>query len=221
MEKIEVMRILGDWFRKFGWTVYFNQKNPDDYMVFHANSNSKPDILLEKNGYHVLVEAKEGEKHQDLLNGIDQLFRYAGEYYTGRRKYFLDPSHKTDIPIDAICLATNFSRSGYLYGDEDSVGYLKHGYLAREKDLIEKPTTHSLTRFVWRQWEKGYVIKHFRNIRNGKASNEVVLPEKPYIGTIMAKTEKQNRQVSNDPYMFLNSNEFAPMKYNKIFCFEE
>jgi len=103
------------------------------------------------------------------------------------------------------------------------VNYLDYtGYLAREKNMTEKPISHSLTRFLWRQWEKGFAYKHFLNIRKGRAREDVYLPEnKPKTGTIMAKTDKDSKQCSNQPYIFANSNEFIPMGLeSEIYCFE-
>lgn len=221
MEKIQVMRILGDWFEEYDWITYFNQKNPDGFPTFHANTNSKPDLLLRKNNYNILVEVKSGKEHQEILDGINQTLKYCGEYYSGRTKYQLDGRKR--LKINGILLATNFSRNGYLYINEGNIGYLDYtGYLAKEKNMTEKPITHSLTRFLWRQWESEYAFKHFKSIRRGEANTDTILPKnKPKVGTIIAKTEKDTRQTSNQPFLFMNSNEFVPMSSDKIFCFGE
>jgi len=222
MEKIQIMRFLGDWFEDYGWITYFNQKNPDGFPVFHANTNSKPDLLLRKNNYNLGVEVKAGEDHQDILNGIDQILKYVGEYYSGRVNYRLGGGGGLQS-LDGFLLATRYSKDGFLYENEANVGYLDYtGYLAKEKNMTEKPITHSLTRFLWRQWESGLGFKYYNKIRRGVAKKETTLPsKKPKVGVIVAKTDKDTKQVSNQPYLFLNSNEFVPMGCKEIFCLEE
>lgn len=211
------MRKLADWFKECRWDVYFNQKNEDGYPKFHGNTNSKPDLLLRKNGYNILIEVKSGEDHIKILDGMDQVLKYCGEYYSGRTKY------ENGLNIDGFFLATEYSENGFLYKNEDNVGHLNYtGYLARKKQMDEKPISHSLTRFLWRQWESGYAYKYFKEFQKGKAGKETEIPEKkPKIGTIMAKTDRETKQKSNQPYIFANSNHFIPMGWEgEIECFE-
>ena len=221
MEKIQVMRKLADWFEDYDWIVYYNQDNPDNFPVFHGNTNSKPDILLNKNGYSILVEVKSGEKHQDILNGIDQTLKYTGEYYSGRTHYHVNNS---DLEIDGFFLATEFSKYGYLYSNESNIGYLDYSnkYLTQKMNMTEKPISHSLTRFLWRQWESGYAYKYFEDLRRGRAKESLNLPEsKPKIGTVVAKTKHENKQTTKRPFLFANSNEFVYMSWKEIYCLED
>jgi hypothetical protein len=216
-EKIQVMRDLATWVTLYGWKVYYDQKNTDDYPTFNANTNSKSDILLTKNNYSVMVEVKPGNEHHDLLDGFDQILKYAGEYYSGRVNY------KTKITkkINAFVLATKYSRNGYLYSNESKVGYIDYtGFLAQEYNMTERPATHTFTRMLWRQWEKGLAFEYYSKLRQGISKEIYSLPKKPYVGVLIAKT-LANRQIDLEPYLYLNSNIFVPMGKNEINYFEE
>lgn len=218
-EKIQAMREIADWVKEFGWNPYFNQKNSDAYPIFHAETNSKPDLLLKKNGYNILVEVKTGQRHQDILNGLDQIWNYVGEYFSGRARYKLDEKILT---IHAFVLATQYSRSGYLYSHEDNLNYLEYHnpYLTQNINMIEKPITHSTTRFMWRQWDSGLIFKHFLKLRQGTPEPTLQLPMKPRVGTLLAKTFATTRQLTTAPYLYLNTNIFASMAYDTIFAFD-
>lgn len=216
-EKLQVMRDIAEWVKEYGWTAFFNQKNTDGYSIFHANTNSKPDLLLQKNGYNILVEVKPGYNHQDILNGVDQIWQYVIEYYSGRAIYTLNESK---LNIDAFVFATKFSQSGYLYGKESNINYLESPSLIELYQMIEKPITHTITRFLWRQWERGFVLDLAEKLRQGKAENQVVPPNKPRIGTLLAQVSSINRQISKMPYLYLNSNNFIPLGCSEIYTFQ-
>jgi len=217
-EKIQAMRDIADWVKSYGWKIYYNQKNLDGFSTFSSvGSSSKPDVLITKNGSNVLIEVKPGSKHRDMLDGVDQVLNYAGEYYSGRIQY------KTNItiPINAFVLATKYSRFGYLYGHEGDLPFLNYMALKELSDMQEKPITHTITRFLWRQWHKGLASEHFENIRRGQAQKNLVLPRKPYIGTMIAKSDAKTGQTTPEPYLYLNNNKFIPIGYDKIYAFEE
>jgi len=212
-ERLKVMRELSEWVQQYGWKVYYNQKNTDGYPVFHANTNSKPDLLLQKNGYNILVEVKKGKKHNDILNGIDQTWKYAGEYYTGRHIYNLGNNKK--LIIDAFVLATHYSHLGFLYAREAAINsYIENEELITYYRVIEKPISHSVARFLWRQWEKGFVADYFEELRIGKAQDSIILPKKPKVGILVARTEPITRQVYRKPHLYLNSNNFVSMDHD-------
>jgi len=213
-ERLEVMRELSQWVEQYHWKVYYNQKNTDSYSIFNANTNSKPDLLLQKNNYNVLVEVKKGENHQDILNGMDQTWKYAGEYYTGRSLYSIN--NKDGLKINAFVFATKYSLYGYLYENESSQPFIDYHHLTEELDILEKPITFSVTRVMWRQWEKGFVLKNFERLRIGKNCH---LPIKPRIGIMVAKTSKKYG-ISNMPYLYLNSNRFISTDKMEIPCFD-
>ncbi len=217
-EKIETMRKISDWLKKYNWEVFYNQKNNDGYPKFSANSNSKPDLLIRKNNYNILIEIKPCEKHQDILNGIEQTLKYAGQYYTGRIKYKNPEKENQKLKINAFLLGTNYSMFGYLYSDESDINYLNMNYLGKNKNQTEKPISHTVTRILWRLWEKGLGIKYYENIRRGKSNNTLPL-NKPKIGTLLAKTKHDSYQVSNQPYFYLNSNHFVPGGCEEIYAF--
>lgn len=215
-EKIEVMRTLAEWFKKYGWVVFFNQKNPDGYPTFHGNTNSKPDILAMKNHANILIEVKNGKTHQDILDGFDQTIRYAGEYYTGRSQYFNPQLFNKTLNVNAFLLATKYSKNGYLYANESNLNYLEYSFLSETYNMIEKPITHSIIRIFWRQWEKGLASDHYETLRRGRAAQHIRPPNKPRIGAIVAKTFASSRQVTSIPYLYLNSNQFIPMNHWQI-----
>lgn len=210
------MRSIAQWLKPFDWKISFNQKNSDDYEVFKANTNSKPDILAQKSGYNILIEVKNGDDHQDILNGVDQTTRYAGEYYSGRSIYKKD----SELKISAFVLATKFSPFGYLYGNEGQMGFVPYNYLLENYDLVERPITMTVTRLIWRNWTKGLAAEHYEELRRGEASHQVVPPMKPYIGIICAKTQASNKQVTIMPYLYLNSNNFVPTGLKNYDLFE-
>jgi len=214
-ERDWVMRRLADWIKKNGWQVYYNQKN-DDYPVFRANTNSKPDLLITKNNYNIMIEVKNGQEHQDILNGFDQTIKYAGEYYTGRIRY--KTVNQENIPINAFLLATDTSHNGYLYANESELNYLTYGWLTETYNMIEKPITHTLTRLLWRTWQKGLACKTYELLRQG--NKNIKLPKKPFIGVLLSKTLASTNETSIEPYAYMNSNEFISLKYNEIKCFE-
>lgn len=216
-EKIQVMRSIAQWLTPYGWKTSFNQKNSDNYEIFNANTNSKPDILAQKNGYNVLIEVKTGEDHQDILDGLDQTIKYAGEYYSGRSQY----KKLLSLRINAFVLATKFSPFGYLYSKEAPMGFVPYTYLTESYDMVEKPITHTLTRFLWRSWTKGLAAEHYEELRRGEASKQVIPPPKPYVGILCAKTQASNKQITSMPYLYLNSNNFLPAGLNRFDLFEE
>jgi len=213
-ERIDAMRVIADWAEKFGWTAYYNQKNNSGFPVFHSQgSGSKPDILLSKNQYNVMVEVKPGRDHKDILDGVDQTIQYAGEYYSGRVTY------KTNIVknIDAFVLATRYSEFGYLYsleGDLDNVNY--PGYLKNEFNMTERPLTFSTTRFLWRTWHKGLAAKHYENIRRG-GPETIRPPSKPSVGVMVSKILATSGNTTKEPYVYLNTNKFCCLAYDKIY----
>jgi hypothetical protein len=214
-EKLQVMRNIAEWVKDYGWNTSYNQKNSDGYNIFHANTNSKPDLLLQKNHYNVLVEVKPGLAHQDILDGVDQIWDYASEYYSGRAIYYVN---NQSISIDAFVFATKFSRSGYLYGKEAKLNCLEYNWLTDNYQMVEKPISH--TRLLWRQWESGFASDKAESLRQGQADKKVVLPFKPRIGTLLAQISSVNGQISKIPFMYLNSKFFSQMDYEKIFAFE-
>ena len=216
-EKIQAMRTIADWVIPYGWKVYYNQKNSDGFSTFtSAGSGAKPDILMSKNDYNVLIEVKPGKDHVDILDGFDQTINYAGEYYSGRIKY------KTNITknINAFVLATKLSPFGYLYSNESDLPVLNYTSLKIRENMTEKPITFSVNRLLWRHWDSGLASEHFENIRRGQAQKNLVLPRKPYIGTMIAKTEAATGQITPEPYLYLNNNLFIPIGYDKIYAFE-
>ncbi len=214
-ELVETKKTISDWLKNHGWKVMWDQKNREGYPTFHSQPSTKPDILIQKNNYNIMVEVKPGKKHQDLLNGMigsskqTGIIQYAGEYYTGRTVYTEKKPADRALDIDAFVIATKYSKNGYLYQEEEQHGYVKSSFLSKEYDLIERPITHSTTRMLWRLWEKGLASEHYNELKRGKASKKVKMPNKPKIGTLIAKINRQ-RQVEKEPYFFLNSNEFVP-----------
>jgi len=211
------MRKISQWIEKTDWKIYYNQKNLDGYPTFTTvGSGAKPDILTTNKAQTILIEVKHGGTHQDILDGFDQIIRYAGEYYTGRIQY------KTNITqrIDAFVLATNYSPSGYLYGNEGDLPFLNYTALKLLENMIEKPITHTVTRLMWRTWHKGLAAEHYEKIRAGGGSDHI-LPNKPLIGTLLARTTATPQKISDDPWLYLNNNKFAPLNYKTINLFEE
>lgn len=210
------MRVIADWVTPYDWKVYYNKKNYEGYPTFHSKGGGgKPDILITKNGYNVMIEVKPCEKHKDILNGIDQTIRYVGEYYSGRTKYTI----KREIQIDAFVLATKYSPYGYLYSLESSLGTIPYIALKKLWNMKEKPITHTTTRFLWRQWHKGLAHTYYENFRRGQTKKGLKLPNKPFIGTLIAKIDAETEQPSLEPYLYLNSNEFISLRYEKIDLF--
>lgn len=218
-EATETMRRISDWLNQYGWTARWNHKNSDGYETFHGNTNAKPDVLLSKNGYNVLVETKPCEKHKDLLDGIDQLLEYAGHYWTGRTVYTKEKPGEP-IPIHGFVLGTNYSRHGYIYQEEDEHGFIEGTWLAENHNMKERPITHSATRILWRQWEKGLAKKHYEEFRKGDAGPNTNPPKKPKVGVLLSKIEKTTHQVTGAPYFYLNSNEFVPAEKERIYAFD-
>lgn len=207
-EKIQAMRNISQWIEKIGWKVYYNQKNLDGYPTFTTmGSSAKPDIMATNKTFTILIEVKSGKDHQDILDGFDQVIKYAGEYYTGRIQY------KTNITqqIDAFVLATGYSLSGYLYGNEGSQPFLNYTALKTLENMVEKPITHTVTRLMWRTWHKGLAAEHYESIRVGGKSDHH-LPNKPLIGVLIARTTATPERVSDTPWLYLNSNKFIPIK---------
>lgn len=217
-EQIETMRRLADWISNGEWTVYYNQKNDDGYDKFHGPS-SKPDLLLKKNGYNVLVEVKPGDEHQHLLDGYGQTLKYAGQYWTGRATNYRRNGKDENLDIDAFVLATSYSRDGHLYQKEQNTGTVNYsGFLAKEKGMDEYPITHSILRLMWRQWEKGKHNDYYRQLRRS-SNNSVKMRKKPKVGGIVSKIDYETKQSTSRPYFYLNSNQFEPLRKQKVKAF--
>ncbi len=218
-EAKDTMRKIANWLNDHGWQVYFNQKNKAGYATFHANSNRKPDLLIQKNNKNILIETKPGREHKDILDGYYQTIQYAGEYWTGQVNYHNpQKQQKLDdkLNIDAFLFATQSSLDGYLYNKEEGKeDYVEHrnDYLKNTIGIDEKLATHSITRLLWRTWDKGPASEYYKALRRQKNAEDVVLPSKPRVGALMAKIERHTRQVKNLPMAFLSSSKF--MKLNK------
>ena len=213
----ESMRVIADWLVPYGWKIYYNRVNYEGYPTFKSKGGGgKPDILITKNDYNVLIEVKPCVKHHDILDGVDQVLRYAGEYYSGRTRYLT--TH--EIKINAFVLATKYSPSGFLYSLEAQLNCLPYIALAEQRGMTEKPITHTTTRFLWRQWHTGLAHTYYENFRRGKTTSGLVLPSKPLVGTLLAKIESVTEHASLDPYLYLNPNQFIPIGYDKIYAFE-
>jgi len=212
----ESMRVISDWVVPYGWKVYYNKSNFEGYPTFKSKGGGgKPDILITKNGYKILIEVKPGEKHHDILDGVDQIIRYAGEYYSGRTKYLTTHEEK----IDAFVLATKYSPYGYLYSLEAQLGTVPYIALCELYGMKEKPITHTTTRFLWRQWHKGLAHTYYEGFRRGKTTQELVLPKKPFVGIMVAKIDSKTEQPSLDPYGYLNSGNYISLRYETIDLF--
>lgn len=216
-EKIQAMRTISQWLEGYNWKIYYNQKNHEGYPIFHATSNSKPDLLATKNQYKILIEVKYGKNHKDILDGVDQLISYAGQYYTGRVQY--RTTHT--ININGFLLATNYSKFGYLYSLEANLPCLDYTELVQLYDMRERPITHTVTRLLWRSWSKGLAAEYYENLRRGSPPKTTNPPRKPRIGIIVAKTSASSNQILEMPYMYLNSNQFSPMGGNTVYAFED
>jgi hypothetical protein len=155
-----------------------------------------------------------------LLDGFNQTIEYAGEYYIGRTKYYKTPKKNNKIKIQAFVLATNYSKSGYLYQEESELRPIDDDYLVRKFDMTEKPITHSVTRLLWREWTKGTAQKHYEILRaESKADGGKDIPGfQPKVGTLIAKKKKSERQLTEEPFLFLNSNSFESMAGENIYA---
>jgi len=98
--------------------------------------------------------------------------------------------------------------------------FLNYTSLKFLENMSEKPITFTINRLLWRNWHSGLASEHFENIRRGQAQKNLVLPRKPYIGTMIAKTEATTGQTTPEPYLYLNNNKFIPIGYDKIYDFE-
>lgn len=206
-ELINSMGTLSNWLEKYNWKIWYNQKNRDNRPIFHANTNSKPDMLISKKGTNILIEVKPGDKHQDILDGYQQTINYAGEYHIGRAIYKTE--EESNLKIDAFVLATNYSISGFLYNDEESQSWMDNSYLKKELNLVEKPITHSITRLMWRQWEKGIPNKYYKTMKVNKLAEGIKCPsKKPKVGSLLARVDRKYR-LTGDPYLFINNNNFV------------
>ena len=212
-EKIDSMRSVAEWVNRYGWKVYYNQKNNSGFQTFHSEgSGAKPDLLITKGPYNVMVEVKPGYAHKDILDGVDQTIRYAGEYFTGKVKYKTTVEKK----IDAFVLATKFSEYGYLYGNEGDQKNLNYRALKERFDMTEKPVTYNATRMMWRSWQKGLAATYYENIKKGISSSSRP-PMKPSIGVMVSKIFASTGQGSEDPYLYLNTNKFLSLKPDEIY----
>lgn len=217
-EQIETMRKLADWIENYGWKVYYNQKNKSGYDTFHGPS-CKPDLLLTKNGYRVMVEVKKGHEHQDLLNGFQETLDYAGKYWTGRTTGYYRNGRDEDLDIDAFVLATQYSIDGFLYQKEQNTRTLDYsGYLSKKKGMDEYASTHTITRYMWREWEDGKYTDYFRDLRRSQKQN-VAMRQKPKVGTLVSKVDYETKAPTTEPYFYLNSNKFVNLEWSDIYAF--
>lgn len=217
-EKLETMRKLADWIENYGWKVYYNQKNKSGYETFHGPS-TKPDLLLTKNGYRVMVEVKKGHEHQDLLDGFQETLEYAGKYWTGRATGYHRQDRDEDLDIDAFVLATQYSIDGILWQKEQNGSTLDYsGYLSRNKGIDEYPSAHTLTRLMWREWENGKYTDYFRDLRRSQKQT-VGMRQKPKVGSLLSKVDSDTKAPTTEPHMYLNPNDFVNLKWSDIYAF--
>jgi hypothetical protein len=217
-EKIQSMRKLADWISEYDWEVYYNQKNKSGYDIFRGPSK-KPDLLLKKNGYNVLVEVKPGTKHKQILDGYQKTIDYAGQYWTGRQTDYYRDGKDESLEIDAFVLATQYSMDGFLYQKEQRTNTLDYsGYLAKKHDMDEYGITHTATRLMWREWEKGHNVDYFRDLRRS-TNTQVRMKQKPKVGCLVSKVDQETKAATLEPHFFLNSNNFVPLGVEQIYAF--
>lgn len=206
-EQIDTMGTLSSWLEKYNWKIWYDKKNRENRPTFHANTNSKPDMLISKKETKILIEVKLGNEHQDILDGYQQTLDYAGEYHIGRTSYKIE--EKDNLKINAFVFATYYSISGFLYNDEESQSWMDNSYLKKKENLVEKPISHSITRLLWRQWDKGIPCKYYKTMKANKRAKGINCPsKKPKIGSLMSRVDR-NYRVTGDPHLFLNSNNFV------------
>ncbi len=169
-----------------------------------------------------------GEKIQSMRNLADWISDYDWEvYYNQKNKsgydIFRGPSKKPDLLLRkngyAFVLATQYSMDGFLYQKEQRTNTLDYsGYLAKKHDMDEYGITHTATRLMWREWEKGHTVDYFRDLRRSR-NTQVTMKQKPKVGCLVSKVDQETKAATLEPHFFLNSNNFVPLGVEQIYAF--
>lgn len=188
METIDTTRLVSEDLIRAGYIVFLNKKNTLGLPQFHTQGvgNSVPDLFFYDPFYSDeifdpdfiprirttiragFLELKSGDHLERLIDAINMLTQYYGNFITEKAKFFIEG--KQIHNVDCFLLATEWSRTGMLYkGDEDRIPK-PIPFISEKYNIAVHPHTMDLHSF------QRYLKKKKRiELRNLK---EKILPNK-------------------------------------------
>jgi len=113
---------LADWFYQNNILVWHNRKIKElqNTNIFKtvSKTNKKPDMVIYSNliKKYIALEIKDATKSKSVLEA-GKIINYQNDYKNKKTFYYID---RNEIQIDSFLIATNFSRYGKLF-DEDEI----------------------------------------------------------------------------------------------------
>jgi len=189
---------VGKWLEGFGCRIYDEKRSKlkEGWGHFEIQGEDKsPDLLVEGLLYsksrvvgqaYIALEIKVGWKHQEIVQGFDQVLSYFVDYCWGAQ-YLVE-----DKPIEvfAIVLATYYSPDGYIYRFEKGLPY---NFIPA---WPASPLVATLSRVMWTI--RNRIEKTFQEMIIAPNAEKIVkgaisLRRQPLVGILAKNVRKSNQ----------------------------
>jgi len=180
-EKAEI--IIWDWLKTKGENVeeiYFNRKNKLGWKTFFVKGiQKKPDfIICINNGWglkYIAIEVKSCDKSKNILDA-NKILDYWSYYVKKETQYYLE-ENKQEIKIEYFLIATDNSKKGYLFENED----IKDNF-----DSVSKSKNYVASIGLIPRYEGSRTFEFIRTLWNTYANFRKEFEEKCGIGILIA-----------------------------------
>jgi hypothetical protein len=137
--------------------VYFNRKNDVRAPIFKIKGDTReiPDLIIKCKLFgkeeYIVVEVKDGDDAINVLRSNKILSIYYNNYVKGKTKYFIED---TEIKINRFVVATQYSKFGKLFKDNDIItknieGFENSCWINKIVPLIEYSRTKDFGRMLF------------------------------------------------------------------------
>lgn len=147
---------LADWLRGDDTEVYSHSALPFANGTFDTSTRSQPDLLvLSQTNNYVLKYAQADEDSQSVHDTALRVYNYWKDLVRGDEEYSVN---KQTIDIDAVLIATSYSRRGHLFTDKNNKDPLRSGRSKGAQEAAsnnylpdtECVSSETLLRIIWR-----------------------------------------------------------------------
>ncbi|WP_049986789.1 hypothetical protein [Halobellus rufus] len=115
---------LSDWIRSDTVSVYSRKQKSYTDGTFKNDRGFKPNLLIEGPSYTYVLKTQIADDGSDVYEEIYTVFKYWRALTQGKESYSVDGQ---PITVDAVLLATDFSRAGKLFHDRQNKDPLRTG----------------------------------------------------------------------------------------------
>ena len=193
---------VSEWLQKKGFSLIYEDS-------FRVSGRRRPDLLMpailqgkhqgevrKLEGY-VAIECEHGDKHEEILNGIDDVVNQALDYFLGAN-YYIESRKKSkeEVLIIAFLLATPYSKDGALFKRDRQFQQVKI-----EGQWSARPMVFTQARILWRL---ALNIEHsIRAILSVGAKGRLKakgLREFPLVGVIIEQDDNLIAMLNSSPW---------------------